>query len=197
MIGQYRSFSPICISTLRAIGETVTPPLPYQFTRTARTKKAHLTDRGPTSAHTASYWRLAEGMGNHDQGRHGAHLRTASVRLRKMEKGQGERLWSSLERLCPRRLSTLLVMAAQPAPGECRRKFIQAFSQIKAPSLASGSDLVKSSFYLYRTSLFGNRMKAVNSRFKAPWKSHSQQVLLQRYESASVCNGQPFWGEGL
>ncbi len=45
-------------------------------------------NQGPSFSHTASYvaqtsWRPAEDMGNHDQGRPGTALRTASLRWRK------------------------------------------------------------------------------------------------------------------
>ncbi len=55
------------------------------------------TDQGPTSANTASRvaptnWRPAEDVGSHYQGRPGAPLRTTSLWLRTMEKGQGESL---------------------------------------------------------------------------------------------------------
>ncbi len=49
----------------------------------------------PSPTHTASHvaqtsWRTAEDMGNHDQGRPGTDLRTASLRPRTMETGLGE-----------------------------------------------------------------------------------------------------------
>ncbi len=52
-------------------------------------------DQGPTSAHTASHMaqtnrRPAEDVGNHDQGRPGTDLRTASLRPRTTEKGRSE-----------------------------------------------------------------------------------------------------------
>ncbi len=60
-------------------------------------KLTGLLDQGPTSAHTASHvvqanWRPTEDVGNHDQRRSGAPLRTVSLRLRTMENGLGESL---------------------------------------------------------------------------------------------------------
>ncbi len=90
----------------------------------------------PNSPHTASHmtqanWRSTGGVDNHDQGGPGTPLVAASLRLRTMEKGLGEK-----SQICSHRTakpgmtqyatrSTQLELQAQPTLDECRHKHKQ------------------------------------------------------------------------
>ncbi len=84
-----------CVPSVNVRRRLCLPSIPAQLVQGrltwSRCKKSRWRiDQGPTSADTASHfgqanWRLAEDVGNHDQGRPGATLR--SLRLGTIEKG--------------------------------------------------------------------------------------------------------------